>query len=529
MKKRIISALLVIVLFVCVLPLPALAAGGLSNFTKVNTYHSGQFSDIPSAKWYAPYVQAAYEYGLMNGQTSQTFAPDSNLTVAEAVKLAACLHSIYYTGKTGLSNGDPWYKTYVDYALENGILASEFPDYEANATRSEFAVILAGALPEEALAVYNKVDDGAIPDVPSDYGYSAQVYKLYRAGILTGSDAKGSFYPNQYIKRSEVSAIITRMANAGFRQKLTLTAKLTAEQIYKKCAPAVFYIEIYDAKGTAVKSGSGFFIESTGLAVTNYHVITGASAAIVTLADGTKYEVTGIYDYSKDDDIALIQVDGTEFSYLKTADPAALKTGADVYAIGSPLGLQNTISTGIVSCALREIDGLEFIQNTAAISSGSSGGALLNAAGEVVGVTTATAIDAQNINIAVPISKIANMNKTDAVTLKSLLPNIIYYQGFYPTPDFGVRNNVPVHTSTVNSMMATYTYKVSDMDGTADEAMADYSELLEQHVFSYFGYSIEENDIITYYLNEAYGLQVTYGVKTIDGVECIRIIIKSLK
>jgi hypothetical protein len=59
--------------------------------------------------------------------------------------------------------------------------------------------------------------------------------------------------------------------------------------------------------------------------------------------------------------------------------------------------------------------------------------------------------------------------------------------------------------------------------------MADYSELLEQHVFSYFGYSIEENDIITYYLNEAYGLQVTYGVKTIDGVECIRIIIKSLK
>jgi S1-C subfamily serine protease len=103
--------------------------------------------------------------------------------------------------------------------------------------------------------------------------------------------------------------------------------------------------------------------------------------------DGKRYDVAGIYDYSKEKDLALIKVKGERFPYLAIADSSAVATGEDAWAIGSPLGFKNTISRGIISCASRTIDDMTFIQTTAAISSGSSGGALLDGAGRVIGVT----------------------------------------------------------------------------------------------------------------------------------------------
>lgn len=223
MKKRIVSALLVIVMLVTVLPMTALAAEGLSNFKEVKTYYNGLFKDVPSSQWYAPYVELAYEYGLVNGKTANTYEPNSNLTIAEAIKLAACLNSIYYDGTANFQASSPWYQTYVDYALYYGIIYDDYPNYNAPATRAQFAEIFANALPYTALPEVNTVYDNAIPDVYMSDTYSWAVYALYRAGILTGSDSKGTFNPNSNIKRSEVATIVARMANVTYRKSVTLT------------------------------------------------------------------------------------------------------------------------------------------------------------------------------------------------------------------------------------------------------------------------------------------------------------------
>lgn len=220
---------------------------------------------------------------------------------------------------------------------------------------------------------------------------------------------------------------VTRDAAAKAGLSLTDTAavsssdELTAEQVYARFSPAVFYIELYDANRRAIASGSGFFLSADGKAVTNYHVIEGASYAKITLADGaTTYDVTGVYDYDGTADLALLQVDATQVPYLVRGTGAQVVGGATVYAIGSPLGLSNTISQGIISNVSRTIGGADYIQTTAAISSGSSGGALITAAGTVIGVTAGTIEDGQSLNMAVPITKLDNLSQTSTVSLASL-------------------------------------------------------------------------------------------------------------
>lgn len=187
--------------------------------------------------------------------------------------------------------------------------------------------------------------------------------------------------------------------------------ELTPEQIYARCTPAVFYVEVYDAAGCCMKTGSGFFITADGVAVTNYHVISGAASAKITVSGtGDTYDVLGIYDCSPEEDWAVLQIDGYDFTPLPVSDPNYNVGGATVYAIGSPLGLQNTISAGIISNPHRYDDGMNYIQMSAAISSGSSGGALINKYGEVIGITSATYTEGQNLNLAIPMTYLSKVD-----------------------------------------------------------------------------------------------------------------------
>ena len=420
MKKRLVPFLMALILTVGVLLTPAMAAGSLSNFSKVNTYHKGQFTDV-SSQWFASYVQAAYEYGLMTGTSVKTFSPGNNLTIAEAIKMAACLHSIYNTGAASFNPGAPWYQPYADYALQNGIIPAPYADYTATATRADFAKIFAAALPLEALNAVNRIDDNAIPDVKSGDDYGPAAYVLYRAGILTGSDASGSFRPTSFIQRSEVAAIVVRMANAEFRQSLTLTVKeLSSTEIAAKCMPAVFYIELYDKNNDYMGSGSGFFITSSGMAVTCYHVIKDAYYAKIWTKENKMYEVDGVYDYSKKSDLAIIKVRGDNFPYLTLGSSDALSSGTTVYAIGYPLGVDETITQGIISNAGHVINNKPYIMLTASISPGSSGGALVSTTGAVIGVTSATYKGGQNLNLAVPINQLSSLKRTEYIPLYSM-------------------------------------------------------------------------------------------------------------
>jgi hypothetical protein len=222
------------------------------------------------------------------------------------------------------------------------------------------------------------------------------------------------------------------------------TAKLTAEQIYAKCSPAVFYIEVYDSNDDFLASGSGFFVDSNGTALTNFHVIEGGASAKITLsATGKTYDVLGVYDYNAAIDLAYLKIDGSNFPYLETGDSKNLLGGATIYTIGSPLGLQNTITQGIISNTSRVYDDISYIQISAAISSGSSGGALINESGKVIGVTCAYFVGGQNLNLAVPIHYAADltMGKTYQ-SLASIFPassndaygivvNYLTSQGYY--------------------------------------------------------------------------------------------------
>ena len=217
-----------------------------------------------------------------------------------------------------------------------------------------------------------------------------------------------------------------KCSECGYAESAAIAklAELNAEQISSKCAQSVFFIEVYGRDGYVLRTGSGFFINSDGMAVTNYHVITGACGATVTLSDGTVKNVEGIYDGSEGDDTAIIKVEGSGYKPLKLGNSEDVVAGQKVFAIGSPLGLDNTISEGIISNTNRKLDNTEYIQITAAISPGSSGGALLDAFGNVIGITSAYISDstAQNLNLARRISLLSHLNTEDFITLEEAFP-----------------------------------------------------------------------------------------------------------
>jgi hypothetical protein len=195
---------------------------GLEHFVKTGAYSPGQFSDVSPTDWFAGNVAAAYELGLMQGSGEGRFNASGNVKIAEAIALAARIDSIFFTGRADFEQGAVWHQCYVDYALDVGIIDSPFDDYDVEATRAQFAQILCGALPTYALEQINWIDDGAIPDVPATESFAEAVYRLYRAGILTGSDELGSFKPDTGISRVEAAAIVTRMADESLRRTVTL-------------------------------------------------------------------------------------------------------------------------------------------------------------------------------------------------------------------------------------------------------------------------------------------------------------------
>ena len=184
------------------------------------------FTDVPQTAWYYESVQSAWAAGLIDGVTATKFKPDDTLTVAQAIKLAAALYQMEHEGEVTLRNGGAnWYDSYVNYAVTNGIIEKDYANYtkaqmNAPVTRGEFVHIFHGA--EDAYKAINTVADNAIPDVKATDKFAAEIYEFYRAGILTGSDAKGTFHPASSIKRSEVATILLRMFETSARVSIDL-------------------------------------------------------------------------------------------------------------------------------------------------------------------------------------------------------------------------------------------------------------------------------------------------------------------
>ena len=161
--KKIISLVLCLSMF-----LSAVSLVYADNYSK--------FTDVPQDSWYYNDVYNAVELGIINGKSENTFAPEDNLTYAEAIKLAACMYQLYKEGSVYLvSGGSPWYQTYVDYCKSVGVISKEY-NYNENATRAGYMEIFADSLPSEAYSEINTIPDGSIKDVKDDSPYSAAVY-----------------------------------------------------------------------------------------------------------------------------------------------------------------------------------------------------------------------------------------------------------------------------------------------------------------------------------------------------------------
>lgn len=165
---------------------------------------------------------------------------------------------------------------------------------------------------------------------------------------------------------------------------------------------SVVMLSCYDKDGNLFATGSAFAAFEEGAFVTNFHVIEGAYSIRAQMESGLEFRLSSVIAYDDEKDIAILHTDAkTGLDPLPLGDSSALGRAEKVIAIGSPLGLINTISIGLYSGTVK--DERVYLQFSAPISQGSSGGALFNNSGEVVGITSASYTEGQNLNMAIPI------------------------------------------------------------------------------------------------------------------------------
>jgi hypothetical protein len=190
--------------------------------------------------------------------------------------------------------------------------------------------------------------------------------------------------------------------------------------LVKKVQPAVVSIITYDIKGNKFEQGSGFFINQSGKIITNWHVIKDASSATIKTATGAMFQVKGLVAKDKKKDLAIVILDAKDISFpFLSMSSVTPNVGERIFVVGSPYGLDATVSDGLVS-AMRELpDAGNILQISAPISSGSSGSPVINLNGQVVGVASFQFIEGQNLNFAISSDEVIKLSK---MTQNSITP-----------------------------------------------------------------------------------------------------------
>lgn len=183
-------------------------------------------------------------------------------------------------------------------------------------------------------------------------------------------------------------------------------AKEELPKLVKNIQPAVITIITYDAKGKIKGQGSGFFISPAGEFLTNYHVLAGAARAEARTREGRCYPVSKVKAQDRAGDLVVAAIDTGLRNFASLEISGLLpQVGERVVVVGSPFGLEETLSDGIVSAVRRIPDIGTILQITAPISPGSSGSPVVNMKGKVIGIATFIFKRGQNLNFAVPGSR----------------------------------------------------------------------------------------------------------------------------
>jgi len=197
--------------------------------------------------------------------------------------------------------------------------------------------------------------------------------------------------------------------------------------------------------------GSGFFVNPDGYLITNFHVIEGETEISVEVysqvngqLDRETYKQVRIIAINKFHDLALLHIEDKntpKFKYVTLGSSDVLNVGDSVFAIGSPLGLERTMTEGILSTKTRELEGELYLQTTAQINPGNSGGPLFNLAGEVVGVTNMKILFGEGLGFAIPVELVKNfLDHRDAFAYSTDNPNNPYR---YLAPPTLTKEKVP--------------------------------------------------------------------------------------
>jgi len=201
----------------------------------------------------------------------------------------------------------------------------------------------------------------------------------------------------------------------------------------EQASKSVILLECYDKNGELYCTGSAFAAFEDGVFVTNYHVVEQEVYSIIAKTeDGTMFEIDSVLAYEPQHDIAIIKTKANpNIAPLPVGSSSDLEKGEKLVAIGSPLGLLNTVSTGVFS-GYNDTGAMNEIQFSASISHGSSGGALFNNAGEVIGVTTASYTEGQNLNVAVPIQYAIDVknNQTAEMSIPQFYDTFDHYNEY---------------------------------------------------------------------------------------------------
>ena len=211
-------------------------------------------------------------------------------------------------------------------------------------------------------------------------------------------------------------------------------------KLAKEARPSVFLLMVFDEHDKEVATATGFVVSKNGMLITNHHVIEGAKHIEAKAINGGRFTVTGVLADAPSSDLVVLRLDGNDFRPLALGKGQMVEVGNRVVVIGSPKGLEGTVSEGIVSAIRSDEKQGKILQMTAAISSGSSGSPVLNRAGKVIGVATSQLQGGQTLNFAVSVDVLlALMKQVDeskkVQTLEEIQPLISKKDAILNDPD----------------------------------------------------------------------------------------------
>ncbi len=341
--------------------------------------------------WAAPQLTYAWKNGFVKGQTAAHYG--SGETVGCRDYITMLLRALGYSD----AQGDFSWAQCIAFADRIGLTHGEYTA-DGEFLRGDLALLSYTAL-----------------TLPMKSGGRKLIEQLYLDGAVSGAALRR-----------------TRLSFAADTDRRSYDAM----EIHERGISAVVLLETYADEmqlenGKAGSHGSGFFVTGDGIAALCYHELDGKEYARVTTLDGHCYDVTGVLYYDAMWDVALVRVSRTDlegrtvrsFPYLDLGDSDAVCAGERVYTLSNALGRIDNVTDGVLSNRSRIVDDPDYplLQLSAPISPGSSGGALFNRFGEVIGILFGAFNRGEDMNLAIPVNVLADIPLTgDGVTLSEI-------------------------------------------------------------------------------------------------------------